>query len=623
MKYTPKRGSAGLSTASLALLGLGLGLAVGCGSRGAGEAVVPGLVQAAPSLPTDNAVYRTSRLETPRFSHTATTLEDGKVIVAGGTDERHLTSLATGEVFDQTTFVDPPVQSVTGDFFDTDINGDPIVMQEGSRIFHTATLLPDGTVLIAGGTRDILGGEAIERAEIFDPQSRVFAPDFLQIDDPMINPRFRHTATTLPTGKIMFSGGQTSVDVTIIDPNWPPGHPLFMVNIKTFPSTETIELFNPAALAFEPLLDSLGEDVELGTSRGRASHGAVNIAGVDGLLNTGDDFTIYVGGYRTFSPVFAPQEKFVRRNIDISPITTVEFLDRIAGEVRSANGIQSALRSETPQIFNLGRYNRFTPDGVDGVNNIVMVCNGMDGFDQATTTHQSEIITVSFTGLGPSSGIDFFMNTPISALQGIEPAVVANFMCAGPLGVGRSAAPAIQVPYIRSATFTNAAGDDDGSASFFGSWVVTCGGVTLFPRMAQQYVHQTSCTLNDVRAFEYFDPFYDALNANDPNDLDNGRDIDNHPAPNPPTGVVGTWLLADNMVGLEDFAGFADSNATAVLPSDTVYHSLSLVPGEDGILNTQDDRLVVIGGGDDFALFGGEPVANSGLIFLPDGANGP
>ncbi|MGE3165686.1 MAG: hypothetical protein AB7O52_12320 [Planctomycetota bacterium] len=618
MSYTPRRGTAALAFASLTLLGL----AAGCGSRGSGEAIIPGLVQAAPSLPADGAIYRTSRLGQPRYSHTATTLEDGKVLVVTGTDERHFTSIATAEIFDQTAFVDPPVQSITGDFFDLDINNDPITLQEGGRIFHTATLLPDGNVLVVGGTPDILTGQAVERAEIFDQQSRVFAPDFLEIADPMINPRFRHTATTLPNGKVMIAGGQLAVDVTIIDPNWPPGHPLFMVNIKTFPSTEEIELFDPAALRFEPLQNGTGDDIALSIARGRASHGAVSIAGVDGLTNTGDDITIFIGGYRTFSPTLAPQTKLVRRD-DIGPLGDVEYLDRLAGEVRSANGIQALQRSETPQVFNLGRYNRFTPDGVEGVNNIFMVCNGMDGFFQATTTHQSEVVTVTFTGLGPSNGIDFFMNAHPGALQGIEAAVEANFMCAGPVGVGRAAAPAIQVPYIRSATYTNVGGDPAGSTAFFSSWIVTGGGVTLFPRDPQVYVHTTSCVGNDVRGLELFDPFYDVLNPNDPNDTEVARDIDSHPAANPPSGVVGTWLKQDLNVGLEDFAGFADFSPVVALPSDSVYHTMSLLPGEDGIIDTQDDRVLIVGGGVDFELFGGEPVSNSGLIYLPPGANGP
>ena len=70
-------------------------------------------------------------------------------------------------------------------------------MANGGRVFHTATRLPDGNVLIAGGTRDILVANATTTAEIFEAVTRQFNPDDLQISNDMIVPRFRHTATVI------------------------------------------------------------------------------------------------------------------------------------------------------------------------------------------------------------------------------------------------------------------------------------------------------------------------------------------------------------------------------------------------------------------------------------------
>ncbi|WP_169800618.1 kelch repeat-containing protein [Archangium gephyra] len=68
-----------------------------------------------------------------------------------------------------------------------------------ARYLHTATLLPDGKVLVSGGTG---GGASSVTSEVYDPASGTWsAPSF------MTSPRFSHTATLLPNGKVLLSGG--------------------------------------------------------------------------------------------------------------------------------------------------------------------------------------------------------------------------------------------------------------------------------------------------------------------------------------------------------------------------------------------------------------------------------
>lgn len=68
-----------------------------------------------------------------------------------------------------------------------------------ARLGHTATLLPDGTVLIAGG----FGGTGVHAsAEVFDPQTRHFAPA-----GSLEHGRMMHTATPLPDGRVLVLGG--------------------------------------------------------------------------------------------------------------------------------------------------------------------------------------------------------------------------------------------------------------------------------------------------------------------------------------------------------------------------------------------------------------------------------
>ena len=65
------------------------------------------------------------------------------------------------------------------------------------RYRHTATLLPDGTVLVAGG-----GGFSQNTSEIYDPQTKLW------VDASNMNhTRYRHTATLLPNGTVLVAGG--------------------------------------------------------------------------------------------------------------------------------------------------------------------------------------------------------------------------------------------------------------------------------------------------------------------------------------------------------------------------------------------------------------------------------
>ncbi|RKH35212.1 kelch repeat-containing protein, partial [Corallococcus llansteffanensis] len=77
-----------------------------------------------------------------------------------------------------------------------------------TRAGHTATLLPDGRVLFAGGYRPDAKGarQASGTTEVFDPQTGTFSPG------PDVGPRAFHTASLLPDGKVLLAGGAEALE---------------------------------------------------------------------------------------------------------------------------------------------------------------------------------------------------------------------------------------------------------------------------------------------------------------------------------------------------------------------------------------------------------------------------
>src|SRR5262245_43352327 len=68
-----------------------------------------------------------------------------------------------------------------------------------ARYFHTATLLPNGKVLVAGGFGNNI---YLKSAEIYDPGAGTFTAT-----GNMITARSQHTATLLPNGRVLIARG--------------------------------------------------------------------------------------------------------------------------------------------------------------------------------------------------------------------------------------------------------------------------------------------------------------------------------------------------------------------------------------------------------------------------------
>src|SRR5450432_2593016 len=72
-----------------------------------------------------------------------------------------------------------------------------------ARLEHTAALLPNGKVLVAGGIGS--GNFSLTSAELYDPASGSWTAT-----GSLNTARYYHTATLLPNGKVLVAGGDTS-----------------------------------------------------------------------------------------------------------------------------------------------------------------------------------------------------------------------------------------------------------------------------------------------------------------------------------------------------------------------------------------------------------------------------
>ena len=138
--------------------------------------------------PATNSFTPTGAMATARYAPAATLLPNGKVLVSGGLDTFAAAALSTAELYDP----------ATGTFTPTGSMGT-------ARGGHTATLLPNGQVLVAGGfnSRHFQHYSVTPTAELYDPATNAFTA----MGNNMTAARAEHTATLLPDGKVLITGG--------------------------------------------------------------------------------------------------------------------------------------------------------------------------------------------------------------------------------------------------------------------------------------------------------------------------------------------------------------------------------------------------------------------------------
>ncbi len=129
-------------------------------------------------------------MSTPRFEHSATALDDGRVLIAGGQGPPAngiSGALATTEIYD------PAVDS----FRKSNDMGD-------ARFNHTAVKLPDRTVMVVGGAGGTNGDTSLTTAEVFNPGDGSWTSA-----GTLTGSRTGHVAVAFPDGRVLVAGGES------------------------------------------------------------------------------------------------------------------------------------------------------------------------------------------------------------------------------------------------------------------------------------------------------------------------------------------------------------------------------------------------------------------------------
>jgi hypothetical protein len=171
------------------------------------EVLVLGGVNDAGVSPSEICSFPTGRcsITSPMASmhgagHSCTVLSDGRVLLVGGDDN----SCADAQ----------PACHAVEVFTPSSARWETLLQLKTARRFHTATLLPDGRVLIAGGQS---GSATTNAVDILDVANRqVVEAAWMQV------PRFAHYAAYVPGVGAIALGGQNGArvlaDVEVFDP---------------------------------------------------------------------------------------------------------------------------------------------------------------------------------------------------------------------------------------------------------------------------------------------------------------------------------------------------------------------------------------------------------------------
>jgi WD40 repeat protein len=286
--------------------------------------------------PVTGTFTATGTMTSTRFLHTATLLANGKVLITGGSD--NLTALSTHVSRSRTVLANGKVPAgapVSSFDLDTAELYDPATgtftvtgtMSE-VRSEHTATLLTNGKVLVAGGTADNV-------AELYDPAAGSFTPTSGML---VVGGRWACTATLLNDGTVLIAGGRD--DENVFDAFPLNNAELFDPTTGTFAATgsmtqfrydHTATLLNSGPNSGQVLLaggfnGNPVSDAELfdPTTGSFSRTGSMSSPRADQTATLLNDGTVLMAGAFSFSAPLASAEVFDRTASAFAPTGSME-----------------------------------------------------------------------------------------------------------------------------------------------------------------------------------------------------------------------------------------------------------------------------------------------------------
>ena len=219
------------------------------------------------------------------FAHSATALQDGRVLVAGG---YYREGSKADEAMADTFLFNPKANTFK-----------PAGKLKVARAHHRAVLLKDGRVLVFGGRQSTY--KVLDSAELFDPKKGTWSPG-----GTMSTPRTSHTVVLLQDGNVLTVGG---------------------VDTKVWAPLKSLEVFKPGANAWTVLGLALGKGHALASATLLNSGKVLIAGGYDGTawLDTVITFDAVAGG------LAVQQTKLSERRCDHTATRTADGRVLIVG----------------------------------------------------------------------------------------------------------------------------------------------------------------------------------------------------------------------------------------------------------------------------------------------------
>ncbi|MES2932401.1 MAG: kelch repeat-containing protein [Pseudomonadota bacterium] len=355
--------------------------------------------------PATNTWSAAGSLNVGRFSHSATLLTNGKVLLVGGYNNGASNVGISVELYDPT--------------LNTWSLG-PELLPHGS-FGHTATLLPNGKVLIAGGN---YSNFPVPANQLYDAATNTWSEA-----GPHNSGRWNHTATLLPNSKVLLIGGRTGVSNAIAsaefyDPSvgvWSDGGTLTVP--RSQPTTTLLLNGKPLVVGgYSPFTNDVSESAELfnptsnswtvmaSLKTGRYSHAATQLHNGKVLITAGIGSTGYLKSAELYDPIanawsFTALLTMARYGHTVTtlpngkvlvvggaannPLASAELFDRITNTWTPAESLTTARLHHTATLLPSGK---------------VLIAGGENNIDPVTSAELYDPANNSWSSAGNGIG---------------------------------------------------------------------------------------------------------------------------------------------------------------------------------------------------------------------------